>query len=659
MDTAQKDTAANRAQSGGPDEAPVAVLAQGRIRSLNASMAKSLNTPADRCVGRMFADLLPTSQRATVDLLLRAATESRSPAMRVLEFPGSRDTTIAGLVEAVPVEGPAGKPAGEQGRVRVREVQTPNDLDSLLIPFRMAAKLAGLSLFLYLQDKIEWLGGAAPPIELARTAPVPIKEIAERVHPQDRAQLMRIADRGDAPLTLRFHTDQGGWQTLVSQTRRIRLGFAGPERVVLFVRNDSGRQADKKELLDALGTERIHARHVTEFSSALIAATTEKELQQVLLTRTAPTFGGTGCVLALAEDGRLRVSSDAGTDPRLTKSLDGMSLQEANPLPYAIRTGQPQFISTRQELVRRWPEVGGLLPLSSDRALSVVPFGSADGPAMGAVGVTYSGAHEPSPEQQAQIVTLGDLVGLAVSRVRSQQARMELAAIVQQTMLPTLPTHLPGLEIAARYHPARDGLDVGGDWYDAFAAPDATAVLEIGDAQGHDVDAAAFMGQVRASLRAFASHEPEPDTVLARTNQLFVAMAAAKFASCTMLRFHPRNGRVDGASAGHVPLVWARADGSHGTRELPGGPVLGVLAGADYDHDSFSLDKDTALILVTDGVVEGPGTPLDTGLERAGALAAQALREGLDTQQTADRVLGAAAAVGHLDDAAVLVVRRR
>jgi serine phosphatase RsbU (regulator of sigma subunit) len=239
-----------------------------------------------------------------------------------------------------------------------------------------------------------------------------------------------------------------------------------------------------------------------------------------------------------------------------------------------------------------------------------------------------------------------------------QQARIELAMIVQQTMLPTVPTDLPGLEIAARYQPSRDGLDIGGDWYDAFMSPDGTVVLEIGDVQGYDVDAAAFMGQMRASLRAFASDEPKPDTVLTRTNDLLVTMAAARFVSCIVLRFDPRAGRVSGASAGHVPLMWARTDGSYGTRELSGGPVLGVLEGASYGQEDFDLGMDTALVLVTDGVVEGPGTPLESGLNRAGALVAQALVEGLGTQETADRVLGAGAEVDYLDDMAVLVIRR-
>jgi serine phosphatase RsbU (regulator of sigma subunit) len=188
--------------------------------------------------------------------------------------------------------------------------------------------------------------------------------------------------------------------------------------------------------------------------------------------------------------------------------------------------------------------------------------------------------------------------------------------------------------------------------------PDGAVALEIGDVQGHDVDAAAAMGQVRATMRAIAAHEPDPATVLTRTNELLVTMDAARFASCTMLHLDPRDGRVTGASAGHVPVLCARKDGSHSIRELPGGPVLGVVPDTEYREETFTLDEGSALVMVTDGVVEGPGLTLEAGLERAGTLAGAALHDGLNAEETADRILDAAVAVDHLDDVAVLVIRR-
>jgi serine phosphatase RsbU (regulator of sigma subunit) len=135
-------------------------------------------------------------------------------------------------------------------------------------------------------------------------------------------------------------------------------------------------------------------------------------------------------------------------------------------------------------------------------------------------------------------------------------------------------------------------------------------------------------------------------------------MGTARFASCTMLHIDPHDGQVTGASAGHVPLLYAHKDGCHNVCELPGGPVLGVVPDADYHEVTFTLDRDNALVMVTDGVLEGPSLTLDAGLELVGTLAGEALHDGLDAEATADRLLDAAVAVGHIDDVAVLVIRR-
>lgn len=271
----------------------------------------------------------------------------------------------------------------------------------------------------------------------------------------------------------------------------------------------------------------------------------------------------------------------------------------------------------------------------------------------------YADDYRPSQDELALMTALAELAGQGVRRVRSQQARLELATALQKSMLPTMPGHIPGLQVAARYRPSRGGLDIGGDWYDAFVLPDGAVALEIGDAQGHDVEAAAFMGQIRVAMRAIAAHESAPGTVLSRVNELLVTTDAARFASCTMLHIDPRNGQATGTSAGHVPLLWAHKDGTHDVCKLPGGPVLGIVPDADYPEEAFALDHDSALIMMTDGVVEGPGLTLEDGLERAGRLAAGALQQGLGCEAIADRVLEAVDAVDHLDDVAVLVIRRQ
>ncbi|MFE8942497.1 SpoIIE family protein phosphatase [Streptomyces sp. NPDC007856] len=642
---------------------PSALLTlEGAIRSLNPAMAAALGRPAEQCLGRGFGDLLPASQRMSAESLVAHAAGTKMVAMRVLEFPGPGGAPIASLLEARQAKDPA---SGEQ-LVWVHALDARNDVTSLLIPFRLATEAANLGLWMYSPQghQLEWLGGAPALVALYPDLTAPLSRVMSAVHPDDReafGQLLRPAPAQSAWVRYRYLTPHDGWHQLTVQTRRIQLGYGGPERIFGVVRDETKKAKLKEKAQAALAAERQRAKDTADFSSALITAATEQELQQVVLTRLAATFGGTGALLALVDEGRLRVSTDARVAMGDVESLHGLPLDRPSPLPEAIRAGKPQFIPDREDYIRRWPHGAGfphLARLGSDYTTSITPLGEPGNQPLGAWMVFYGSGHQPSLDERTLMGTLADLAGQALRRIRSQQARVELATALQQTMLPTLPEHLAGLEVAARYTPSRAGLDIGGDWYDAFVLPDGAVALEIGDAQGHDVNAAAAMGQVRASMRAIAAHEPDPATVLMRTNELLVTMGVARFASCTMLHLDPRDGQVTGASAGHVPVLCARTDGSHSIHELPGGPVLGVVPGTEYREETFTLDEDSALVMVTDGVVEGPGLTLDAGLERAGTLAGAALHDGLDAEETADRILDTAVAVDHADDVAVLVIRR-
>ncbi|MGW0086409.1 SpoIIE family protein phosphatase [Streptomyces sp. NPDC003393] len=641
---------------------PSALLTpDGVIRCLNAAMAAALGRPPEQCGGQAFVDLLAEDQRSSAESLLAHGTTTKMLAMRVLEFPGTGTAAVVCLVEARMVTDHS---SGEEF-VWLHSLDARHDLGSLLIPFQLAAKDAGLGLWVCSPDEheLESLGGAPALASLFPQASVPLSEMIRRVHPEDRSGVQRLVSSSTAQspwVKSRFLTEHDGWRVFAGQTRRIQLGFGGPERIFTVIRDDTQTEAHREAMLAEVSAERERADGITAFSSALFTATTEQELRQVVLSRLAAAVGGCGALLAVVEEGRLQVSTDAGIPSREADVLHGLSLDEDRPLPWVIRTGQAQFFHNHEELVRRWPHVDrlALAGPGSGTSLSITPLSPAGDRPLGGWVVTYDGDHLPSSERLAFQTALADLAGQALRRIRLQQAHVELSTALQQSMLPTLPDHLPGLEIAARYQPGRDGLDIGGDWYDAFLLPDGAVALEIGDAQGHDVDAAVFMGQVRSSMRAIAAHEPDPGTVLTRTNELLVSMDAPRFASCTMLHLDPSDGKVIATSAGHVPLLHARDDGSHTVRTVPAGPVLGIVADAEYPEETFVLETGTALVMLTDGVVEGPGLPLDAGLERAGALAGRALQDRLDVEATADRILDAVSAVDHLDDVAVLVVRR-
>lgn len=254
------------------------------------------------------------------------------------------------------------------------------------------------------------------------------------------------------------------------------------------------------------------------------------------------------------------------------------------------------------------------------------------------------------------LATLGRLTDRARQGAERQKARVELAEALQRSMLPAELPFVPGLRVAARYTPARNGLDIGGDWYDGFVLPDGSLGFSIGDVQGHDVEAAAFMGQVRIGLRAVATATTDPGEVLRRANELLLSVNQGLFATCSFLRYDPVASELQSARAGHVPAVWATVDGQGGVVEDEAGVPLGILPGEVYPVASRRLSTGGAFVLVTDGVVEGPSYPIEAGLEAVAALVLSAARRGTEAGELAAQVMGTTALTDHTDDAAVLVL---
>ncbi|MFE0513737.1 PP2C family protein-serine/threonine phosphatase [Streptomyces sp. NPDC058964] len=262
----------------------------------------------------------------------------------------------------------------------------------------------------------------------------------------------------------------------------------------------------------------------------------------------------------------------------------------------------------------------------------------------------------PMDDGDELLARLRSLTAQARERAELQRSQVELAIALQRGMLPRDLPDTPRCHVAVRYAPACYGLNVGGDWYDAFVMPDGRIGLSIGDVQGHNIEAAAFMGQVRAGLRALASVTSEPGELLTRTNDLLLSLGSDLFATCTFVRLDPSTGVLESARAGHIPFVWAMADGKSGIAEDEGGPPLGIEKGMEYPVARFRLTTGGVVILLTDGVVEGPSLYIEDGLDHVVRLAGIAAAAGLGADALAAAVIKGAELVGHEDDAAVLVV---
>jgi PAS domain S-box-containing protein len=118
------------------------------------------------------------------------------------------------------------------------------------------------------------------------------------------------------------------------------------------------------------------------------------------------------------------------------------------------------------------------------------------------LGLVDAGRPAYTPDDVAFVGDVAERVGLLLARARVQEEERQIGLRLQRALLPDDLEPHPAVSVAARYAPASDVLEVGGDWYDAFALPDGRIAVVVGDVVGHGIAAAADMGGLRVALAA-------------------------------------------------------------------------------------------------------------------------------------------------------------
>ncbi len=210
-------------------------------------------------------------------------------------------------------------------------------------------------------------------------------------------------------------------------------------------------------------------------------------------------------------------------------------------------------------------------------------------------------------------------VALAVHNAWQYGEQRAVSEALQRSLLPTLPDRLP-VALTTRYHPAQQGLEIGGDWYDAFVLPDQVTALVIGDVVGHDFAAAVRMGRVRNMLRALAWDRREPPReVLRRLDGAVVAYHPDLIASSIFARVEeaqPGWWRLRWANAGHPPPVLITPGQHASLLSEATGPFLGVMPTYQREDAVTALPPGARVLLYTDGLIEHRRESLDVSLAR-------------------------------------------
>jgi serine phosphatase RsbU (regulator of sigma subunit)/PAS domain-containing protein len=388
-------------------------------------------------------------------------------------------------------------------------------------------------------------------------------------------------------------------------------------------------------------------------AGALTEAVGVRDVVDLVADQILPAFRAKAIAILATEGGRLRVAGHRGYPVEVMERFDGTPLSSSTPAVRAMATGVPSFFASPRELEEAYPSSAARSDTLS--AWAFVPL-IASGRPVGTCVLAYDQPHAFAPDERAALVSISGLIAQALDRARLYDTKHQLARGLQAGLLPHTLPRLRGLEVAARYLPATRGMDIGGDFYDLIRLSDTTAAAVIGDVQGHNVSAAALMGQVRTAVHAHTTAGAYPDEVLARTNRLLADLEPGLFTSCLYLHLDLAGDRVLMAAAGHPPPLLRHPDGHTEIVDSPPGLLLGIDPAATYPIIEIPLPPGTVLALYTDGLVEAPGLNLENALESLADTLAQPGHRSLE--DLADALLDCAQPSGdRSDDTALLLLR--
>jgi PAS domain S-box-containing protein len=480
-----------------------------------------------------------------------------------------------------------------------------------------------------------------------------------RVHPHDREDAERrwreALDTGSVfDEVARLAVEGGGHRHF--RIRAVPVVVAG--RTVEWVGTETDIDAE------------VRARTRLE----LLARATEavnRELEplselQALVDVLVPTFAD-GCTVHLLDP---LVAGGPVTGRRLTSRVD-IEVPDASAEPFTYADDHPfaELVRTRRPLLLHHP-LDDRARWARDTALAdwerrlgwhtslLTPIRSGDAVIAALTFVAWGDRPRFTDEDLTFVSELAARASVAIEHAQRFQETRRAALTLQKAMLSELPPRRD-VEIQARYQPALDTLEVGGDWYDAFTLPGGDLGLVVGDVVGHDLDAATVMGQLRSMFRGIAMDDSmEPARAVERLDELAVALGITDFASLLYARLRPRpdgGATLTWSSAGHpAPLLVHPA---HGPRSLleGAGMVLGVTTrGPSRSQGRATIEPGSTLLLYTDGLVEQRRRDLDETTSRLEAVASELLDTPLAT--FCDELL-ARSESDTSDDIALLAVR--
>ena len=358
-----------------------------------------------------------------------------------------------------------------------------------------------------------------------------------------------------------------------------------------------------REAQEAARLEQQHGLQLRGLADAALAIASTRSVDEVTALVTRHALGLVGAKQAVASVG-------AGADwSRATETV----AQAGGPLRRSDRRGWPPLYEavcssrrplrlTRAQLEAHPAWTPNEPPVEPGSWLAV-PLVEGSGRTMGLIHLSGKLDGEFNENDEAMLVQLAQIAAVAIENGRLYQHEHEIAQTLQRSLLPPSLPEIPGVAVAARFRPAGEGDEVGGDFYDIFEMGHERWGIAVGDVCGKGAAAATVTALARYTLRATALHERRPSRILGVLNEALMRHdPEQRFCTVAYAAFEPERGRIEIASGGHPPPLLlrdgeVRALGSSGT-------ILGIMDDPPLTDREVTLLPGDTVVFYTDGVTD-------------------------------------------------------
>jgi phosphoserine phosphatase RsbU/P len=214
--------------------------------------------------------------------------------------------------------------------------------------------------------------------------------------------------------------------------------------------------------------------------------------------------------------------------------------------------------------------------------------------------------HKPfsPPVVKARVHTHLVLRGMREQLARQLRAikdEMEMARVIQLSILPSEIPRIEGLDVAARYIPMTS---VAGDFYDFIQVDEKRLGILVADVSGHGMPSALISSMLKIALAAQSGQALDPARVLWGLNQALCGKFQGHYVTASYALVDMEKRIIRYAGAGHPPML-LRNTSTGTTRAVEeNGLFLGSFPQATYSSVEVPFTAGDWGVLYTDGILE-------------------------------------------------------